>query len=64
MGIKKDQKDLYELTQAAFIAVTLRRYEDELTHVVTDEDLEAFKIRWSKIADDLNEGWILNPEEL
>ena len=64
MGIKKDQKDLHDLLQSCYIAVTLKRYEDELTHVVTDEDLEAFKLRWSKIADDLNEGWILNPEEL
>ena len=64
MGIKRDQKNLYDLLQECFIAVTLQRYEDELTHVVTDEDLTAFKIRWNEIADQLAEGWILNPEEL
>jgi hypothetical protein len=59
---KRLQRNMHELAQEAFAAQAFARYEEERSHVVTPDEATAFAARWTKIADLLADGWILDFE--
>jgi hypothetical protein len=63
MATKAESK-LSNILQECYIAVALARYEEERAKAFTVDEIEAFRARWTNIADQLEQGWILNPEEV
>ena len=62
--LKRMQRKVERLAQEAYISTMMKKYEAELEHVVTDADMVIFKARWETIADKLDEGYILDIDQL
>ena len=58
------QRKMADQAQIAYGKVMMARYQEELSHIVTDEEALTFKERWGKIADALADGWILDFESV
>lgn len=61
---KRVESKLSKATQEAYNKVLTAKYDEELSHAVTDEDLVVFKSRWTDIANQLAEGYILDIESI
>ena len=61
---KRVESKLSKATQEAYNKVLMAKYDQELFHAVTDEDLVVFKSRWTDIANQLAEGYILDIESI
>lgn len=59
---KRLQKRMHEEAQTAYIKVGKARYEKELSHCITSDDLEALRVRWIKVSELLADGWIIDFE--
>jgi len=61
---KRVEKKLSKGLQEAYIKVLMDKYNEELSHVVTVEDMVTFKTRWTEISDKLADGYILDIESV
>jgi len=61
---KRVEKKLSKGLQEAYIKVLMDKYNEELSHVVTEEDMVTFKTRWTEISDKLADGYILDIESV
>jgi transcription elongation factor GreA-like protein len=61
---KRLERKISQLTQEAYIKLFLDLFNKELSKAVFKEDVDNLKQKWSTIANQLEQGYILNPEEL
>ena len=55
---------LLKATQQAYVEVAMARYEQERAKAVTEPEIEALRVRWTVIAEQLAEGWIIDWETI
>jgi len=60
----KYQKKVSKLTQEAYIKVFKQKMDEERAKCFTNTELKAFADKWEKIISLLEEGWIINPEDI